>query len=81
MVSNYKCKGARPLLLEGLNFGPEWNHGFQISELNGELEAQAVLHDNHIEEVEITLYSLIGNPILGTTRVKGKIEKEGLVIL
>ena len=78
---NHKCKGAKLFLLEGLDFGPELNQGFQITKLNGELEVEAVLHDNRMEEVEIALYSLIGNPTPGTMRVKGKIEKEGLVIL
>ena len=52
-----------------------------ITELNGELEAEAVLQDSRGEEAEITLYALIGNPTPGTMRVSGRIEKEGLVIL
>ena len=33
------------------------------------------------EDVEITLYALIGTPTLGTMRVRGKINGSGLVIL
>ena len=40
-----------------------------------------MLQDSHGEEAEITLYALIGNPTPGTMRVRGRIEKEGLVIL
>ena len=78
---DHKCKGAKLFLLEWLDFGLEFNQGVQIIELNGELEAKAILQDSRVEEVEITLYALIGNPTLGTMRVKGRIEKEGLVIL
>ena len=78
---DHKCKGAKFFLLEWLDFGLEFNQGVQIIELNGELEAKAILQDSRVEEVEITLYALIGNPTLGTMRVKGRIEKEGLVIL
>lgn len=67
--------------LEGLDFGPKLNQGVQITKLNGKLEVEAVLKDNGIEEAKITMYALIGHLTPGTMRVKGKIEKEGLIII
>ena len=61
--------------------------GVQITELEEEVDSDVVnkmvgsTQSNQEEEVEITLYALIGTPTPGTMRVKGKINGSRLVIL
>ncbi|XP_075666464.1 uncharacterized protein LOC142636214 [Castanea sativa] len=56
--------------------------GVQITEVEEELGSEvATKAVSQEEEVEITLYALIGTPTPGTMRVRGKINSNGLVIL
>ena len=61
--------------------------GVQITELDEEVDSDVVnkmvgsTQFNQEEEVEITLYALIGTPTPGTMKVKGKINGSRLVIL
>ena len=61
--------------------------GCKITELEEDVDSDIVTkivgnnQSNQEEDVEITLYALIGTPTPGTLRVKGKVNGSGLVIL
>ena len=61
--------------------------GMQITELEEDVDSDVVAkiaennQTNQEDDIEITLYTLIGTPTPSTMRVKGKINGRGLVIL
>ena len=69
-------------MLEGIELAYGGQSGVQIIELEEEVGSEVA---NKVvsqgEEVEITLYALTGTPTLGTMRVRGMVNGNGLVIL
>ena len=80
----HKCKSAKIFLLEGIDLGLDPQSGVKITELEEDLgSSRAEKEDTNAnpEEVEITLYALIGNPTPGTMRIRGKINGVSMVVL
>jgi len=78
----HKCKNAKLFLLKGIELACGVQLGVQITELEEEVESEvATKAVSQEEEVEITLYALIGTPTPATIRVRGKVNGSGLVIL
>ena len=71
----HKCKSAKLFLLEGIELVPNSQSGVKITKLEEEVGSPINEGQNtstNSEEVEITLYALIGTPTPGTMRIKGK---------
>lgn len=69
-------------LLEGIELPRGLQSRVHIAELEEEVENEVVNRVvNQEEEVEITLYALVGTPTPGIMRVRGKVNGNGLVIL
>ena len=80
----HKCESAKIFLLVGIELVPDSQSGVKITELEGEVRSPINEGQNTStisEEVEITLYALIGTPTLGTMRIRGKINGVSLVVL
>ena len=80
----HKCKSAKIFLLEGIELVPDSQSRVKITELEEEVGSPINDGQNtstNSEEVEITLYALIGTPTLGTMRIRGKINGVSLVVL
>ena len=74
----------RSFLLEGIDLGIDPQPGVKITELEEDLGSSVAVEEDinaNSEGVEITLYALIGNPMPGTMRIKGKINGVSLVVL
>ena len=78
----HKCKNTKLFLLEGIELACKVQSRVQITELEEEVGSEvATKFVSQEEEVEITLYALTRTPTLGTMRVRGKVNGNGLVIL
>ena len=83
----HKCKNAKLFLLEEIEMVQGLQSGMQITKLEEDVDSDVVAkiaennQTNQEEDIEITLYALIGTPTPGTMRVMGKINGSGLVIL
>ena len=78
----HKCKNTKLFLLEGIELACKVQSRVQITELEEEVGSEVVTKVvSQEEEVEITLYALTRTPTLGTMRVRGKVNGNGLVIL
>ena len=68
--------------MEGIELPGGVQSGIQITELEEEVESEAISNaDKQEEEVEITLYALTGTCTPGTIRVRGKVNGNVLVIV
>ena len=78
----HKCKNTKLFLLEGIELACKVQSRVQITELEEEVGSEvATKFVSQEEEVEITLYALTRTSTLGTMRVRGKVNGNGLVIL
>ena len=80
----HKYKSAKIFLLEGIKLVPDSQSRVKITELKEEFGSPINERQNtstNSEEVKITLYALIGTPILGAIRISGKINGVSLAVL